>query len=89
MILLQSVTEISNAESLALLALIGGAAFLYYRAPSIPAGGHGFLHATTTGNLRVPRYACGPNCVECPHCGVENDSVYRFCQHCTEQLHPA
>lgn len=88
MILLQSVTEISKAESVAVFVLVIGAIYLYYRLPPIPSAREVFTPNGADSESRFHSSEYGSYFAECPYCGAKNDSVYIYCHRCTGRLHP-
>lgn len=78
---------VSSLEATGLLVVLVAAALLYYRFSAVPVA---VMGATVSGRLDDPpstRRACGPDCVVCPHCGVENATSYRYCRRCAGLLH--
>lgn len=83
---LASSTGLSPLESIGLLVVVAAALYLYYHGPLVPTAGIGTPLTGRPDDPRASPCVCGPDCVVCPHCGVENAATYAYCRHCVGRL---
>jgi len=75
-------------ESMSIFVLVCIFILAYYHYPRVPIGGRA---VPLSGSLDKPTSSydsCGPDCIVCPRCDMENTLSYTYCSGCLGELRP-